>query len=546
MKTAIDATRSPQAWAETIVRPLSRRYLAVLLAVAVLVVIDQAIIQPLLVNLNVYAPVINVAGRQRMLSQKVVKEVLVLAGTNTTGALGTEQIPNDVLAARRGELLRTVNQWTTAHRGLLDGNRELGLERVTSPAIVAALQAIEPHFETVRIAAIEIAQSDSPHDQTVPAPSLSAVLSHEAAYLRGMERVVALIQEAAHIQVAWLRWCGLIAMTLVLVLLASVYFFVLGPAARLIRDQVQQLAASENRQRGLVNLLREARDELEHRVVQRTSELSTANATVEREMRERLSAESRMRSLSAELAHASRVTALGQLATGLAHEINQPLAAITNYAETVELLVERTMPHDHRARQAVVQLKQAALRAGAIVRRMRDFVRPGPPHASSVELNDLVREVSELCRSELRQANVEVSTELTSQPSGICADALQIQQVLVNLIQNAIQSMSRTDPRQRRLRITTSVAAAEIRLELADSGPGFPAGEVERAFSPFFSTKPDGLGMGLAISRTIIEQYQGKLWAENNQSGGAMVAFSLPLRNAHEADRGRETHCLCG
>src|SRR5262249_21721992 len=149
-----------------------------------------------------------------------------------------------------------------------------------------------------------------------------------------MERVVALLEDAAQRQVRWLRGFGLAALVAALALLCGVYQFVLRPADQLIREQFQQLAASEAIHRKLSALLRQSRDELEHRVQERTSELSATNALLLQEAVERKAAVERTHMLSAQLAHASRVNALGQLAMGLAHEINQPLAAITNYAET--------------------------------------------------------------------------------------------------------------------------------------------------------------------------------------------------------------------
>ncbi len=172
-----------------------------------------------------------------------------------------------------------------------------------------------------------------------------------------------------------------------------------------------------------------------------------------------------MQRLSGELAHASRVTALGQLATGLAHEINQPLATIVNYAGTCELLLEQELPGNAKSRQAVMEMKQAASRAGAIVLRMRNFVRPGPGQAAAEELNDLTREVLELCRPELLRADVELSLELPAAATPVFVDALQIQQVLVNLIQNAIQAMRDGAAPQRRLRLRTSIDGDEVQLE---------------------------------------------------------------------------------
>ncbi len=516
------------------VRPLSRRYLLVLASVAALVLVDQAILQPLLVQLNFYAPVINLAGRQRMLSQKVTKEVLALAATDDGEARNS----------RRQELLGAIEQWTAAHRALLDGDRAKGVQPVGA-SIVAAIHEVEPAFAAIHTAASEAADR-SLSDVSGMNPSVAVILNHEPAYLRGMETVVAMLEESAKVRVAWLRWCGMIAMTTVIVLLVGVYFLVLQPAANLIRGQVEELSASDRRHRVLAEMLSEARETLELRVAQRTSELVAVNVELEREMAERRAAELRMRELSAELAHASRVTALGQLATGLAHEINQPLATVANYAGTLELALERVCPTEEEPRQLVVQIKHAALRAGNIVRRMRNFVRRGGVQASQVDLNDLVREVCELCRPELRDANVQLTLDLVPRPVLVLADAVQIQQVLVNLIHNAVQAIASSPAPNGALRISTEVGPLEAAVAVFDSGPGLPLEIIENCFQPFFSTKPDGLGMGLAISRSIVEQHQGRIWSENRESGGAVVGFSLPHLHAHDTSTDQHTHCLCG
>lgn len=527
-------TNDSQAWASSLVRPLSRRYLFALTAVAALVLIDQAILQPLLVQLNLNAPVINLAGRQRMLSQKVTKEALALVATQDAA----------VREARRDELRRSLERWSAAHRTLLDGDVAQGVQPV-DPQIAMAIGQVEPAHEAILAAAREIAD-ESTASPSVASAAVVTILEQEPTYLSGMEAVVAMLEQSARTQVAWLRGCGLAVMTSIMILLVGVYYGVLRPATQLIREQVEQLAKSDSRHRQLADMLREARDRLELRVAERTSELSTANAALEREMAERQAAESRMRELSTELAHVARVSSLGELATGLAHEINQPLATVANYAGTLELALERACPSDPEPRRLVGQIQQASLRAGAIVRRMRNFVRGAAVQAAPVELNDLVRDVSELCRYEISAANVTLTLELTPQSVLVLADGLQVQQVLVNLIQNAIQAMASASALQRSLRISTEVNTHEVVITVADTGPGFAAEDAEKCFEPFFSTKAEGLGMGLAISRSIIQQHQGRIWSENRGAGGAVVGFSLPITHAHDTSQEQHAHCVCG
>lgn len=502
--------------AGSLARLFSRRYLLVLAAVAGLVVVDQAIIQPLLVRLNGFAPAINVAGRQRMLSQKVAKEALALC------------VQPSSAESRRQALLATLDQWTASHRALCHGDSARRLKPVTTPDAVAALHELEPTLLAIREAAEQIAQAQLPETNS---SQLQTILASEPIYLRGMERTVGLLEAAAGRQVRVLRGCGLAAMSLVLALLVVVHFHVLQPAVRMIRDQIDQLAA--------------ARDELEWRVARRTRALHAANDDLHREIAERQATEIRMRELSAQLAHASRVTALGQLATGLAHEINQPLGAIANYAETVELLLERPDPPLDSSRRAIVEIKRAALRAGSIVRRMRTFVRPSAPTPTRLDLSELVREVGDLCRHQLEQAGVRLQLDLASERALIEADSLEMQQVLVNLVQNSVQSLSKSTSDSRHVTIRTCVADGETQVEVIDSGSGFSgAGNVD-PFVPFYTTKPDGLGMGLAISRSIVERHAGRMWARNHQGGGALVGFCLPHRPIHDESSVLHADSLC-
>ncbi|REK09052.1 MAG: hypothetical protein DWQ37_19530 [Planctomycetota bacterium] len=531
------STGSPATGPVGLVRLLSGRYLWALLAVASLAVVDEAIIQPQLVRLNLYAPAINVAGRQRMLSQKIAKNALALATRSGDGAR----------ADRREQLLKAVYEWNTAHRGLLSGSVALGLEPIADERTAAALLALEPRLEAIRTAAHTIADTspdDTDHDAAIQA-ALDTILSEEPQYLEGMERVVGMLEVSAGRQVDFLRWCGMAAMLAALGLLVAVYFVVLRPALNLIRQQITKLADSESRHREMAELLTEARDELESRVAERTSELVAANRALEGEIAERQAAESRMRELSGELAHASRITALGQLATGLAHEINQPLASITNYADVLELSAENGTFDAETTASTIARLKRAALRAGQIVRSMRNFVRAGGGQRSVVELNALVREVCDLCRPQLEQAQVQWSVDLAVGEIIVEADPLEIQQVVVNLVQNAAQAVAACDREDRHVDIRTCVEGHNATVEVADTGPGFGTAGAEESFAPFFSTKPEGLGMGLSISRTILERHDGRLWGRNRAGGGAVVGFQLPLATEHEQHVSTSNDCIC-
>jgi two-component system sensor kinase FixL len=508
-------------FAERLVRPLAFRFGLVFVAVACLLLVDQAVIQPLLVRLNGYAPIINLAGRQRMLSQKIAKQSLAIEF----------QLGEPSAQARPFDLMETVEQWSAAHYLLRDGDPRQAIGPITVPSVAAALRDLEPDFAAMQKAARQLSSPVASQDRV---QLVRVILDHEGAYLASMERVVTMLESEARQQVGWLRVCALATVVLAMALLASLYAFVVRPATTLIRQQLRMLSASDLRHRALAQLLSRARDELEQRVAQRTSDLRRANTAIEREMAHRRDVEMRMRRLSADLAHASRITALGQLATGLAHELNQPLGAIVNYTGACELLLDNNLtdsePTDHRRlRQAITEVKRSALRAGEIVRRMRNFVRRTVDQTSQIDLNDLVREVAELCEPELRRRGVEWTLSLSDDAIAVVADPIQLQQVLVNLVQNAIQAMREVDG-PKRLGIRTSLTPSGAQVDVADSGPGFPDDGQGDSFTPFFSTKADGLGMGLSISRTIMEQHQGRIWAGNRPDGGAIVSFSLPVQ----------------
>jgi C4-dicarboxylate-specific signal transduction histidine kinase len=512
------------------VRSWSRRYLLVLGIVAALVVIDQAIIQPMLVGLSVYAPKINLAGRQRMLSQKVVKEGLALS-IMPEGAAREE---------RRAQLRSSARQWIAAHRELSGDDAAASHE---AEPIATTLHELDEPMAALLTAAEALAANKMADDER--SGQLHIMLDQESKFLAGMEQVVTMLEQAAQRDVYGLRASGLAVMAIILLLLGGVYFTVLRPAAALIDDQLGELAVREHQQRLLSASLARARGELELRVAQRTSELSTANDALMRQIAERQADQKRMRELAGQLAHASRVTALGQLATGLAHEINQPLASIVSYSDTVELLMEQPANDLAPMSTAISQIKQAALRAGAIVRRMRNFVRRGTPQRTRVDLHDLVREVCNLCRPQLEQSGVQLLLDKAPDPLWVDVDAIEIQQVLVNVVQNAIQALADCPRNIRQLRIRTSQEDTEARAEIVDSGPGFTTQDLERSLIAFYSTKADGLGMGLAISRAILDRHQGRFWVENCPQGGAQVVFCLPLTSVYDLESGLHADSLC-
>lgn len=255
---------------------------------------------------------------------------------------------------------------------------------------------------------------------------------------------------------------------------------------------------------------------------------------------ERARSEERARQQLAQLAHVARLATMGEMASGLAHELNQPLCAIVNYAEAcVELVAARGNGNDD-LRTALSEVAKQAERAGAVIRRLREFVRWRDLQREPIDLNRMVREVVGLTSAELRHREVRIRLLLTRDSPRVPADAVQVQQVLVNLIRNACDAMGQTPVARRTLTIRTSRAAGALQVAVSDAGPGIPEGGHERIFSAFFSTKRDGMGMGLSISRSIIEAHGGRIWVTANRHGGATFRFTLP--SSARRNRGRTSN----
>lgn len=503
--------------AQRVVRRLAWRYLFVLAAVAGLVVVDQAIVQPMLVRVNAFAPAINVAGRQRMLSQRLTKAALAL-----------REAQERTTRERRIEELRTsLAQWMTEHDALVEGDATLGFQAIRTSELAAEWQKLDPHYMAMVAASREIVEAgDSTVSRNVANEATTKLVQHEAQFLPTMDRIVKQMEDEAARVVFQLRAFALAIATLVIALLVGLGWFVVRPATRTIRSQV---------------------DELETRVAQRTAELAAAVESLQREVHEREAVELKNQRLSAELMHAERVSTMGHLTAGLAHELNQPLAAITNYTEACEVLLQGEMSSRQlgRVQELVGKAKRSAMRAGQIVRRMRNFVRPNAALQDRVAINALVGEIVELCRTEVASAGTELTFQLEARCDEVLADGIQIQQVLVNLVQNALQALVAAASRERRITVRTSNCDDQVRIDVVDTGPGFPAADPEFAFAPFHSTKPDGLGIGLSICRSIVENHRGKIWTESPPEGGAQVAFTLPLAAEHVRRFRSQPDCLC-
>ncbi len=230
-----------------------------------------------------------------------------------------------------------------------------------------------------------------------------------------------------------------------------------------------------------------------------------------------------------ELAHASRLTTLGEMATEIAHEINQPLAAIASYSNSCLRLLTDPGPDLEEVRSALRQIETQALRSGQIIKHIRSFTRKDSGTVAPVDLSVLVKGIMDLIKPEVHAHEVQLRLQLQDDLASVSVDKILIEQVLLNLVRNAIEAMEGTAAERRRLTIATATAGdgASVSVTVDDTGPGFAANT--DLFSPFFTTKPEGVGMGLAICQSIVQSYGGRIWSESNDEGGARLRFTLPL-----------------
>ncbi|MET3668107.1 PAS domain S-box protein [Caulobacter sp. 1776] len=249
-----------------------------------------------------------------------------------------------------------------------------------------------------------------------------------------------------------------------------------------------------------------------------------------RDLTETQETETRLQELQNELVHVSRLTAMGEMASTLAHELNQPLSAIANLLTGSRRLIDRGREADQvKVREAIDKAAAQALRAGDVIHRMRDFVRRGASERDVESLSKLIEEASALALIGEKDRQVDVRLALDPAADAVFADRVQVQQVLLNLIRNGIDAMHDGASRRRALLITSEVTEEGwSRVSVADTGPGIADEVRERLFQPFMTTKPQGMGVGLSISRSIIEAHGGRIWAEANPGGGALFRFTLP------------------
>jgi signal transduction histidine kinase len=234
--------------------------------------------------------------------------------------------------------------------------------------------------------------------------------------------------------------------------------------------------------------------------------------------------------LRQELAHIGRVSAMGELAASLAHELNQPLTAILNNAEVAQQHLGSAAPDIGELREILADIVADDKRAAGVIQRLRALLKKGKLEHVPLDINDVVGEVAQLVRNDVVLRNVPMTVDLASGLPGVRGDRVQLQQVILNMVLNGLEAMVGNNGRERGLVIRTSRAGdAAVRVAVEDSGAGIDMKDVDRMFQPLYTTKPDGLGMGLAIARTIIDAHGGQLRASNNAGPGATFQFTLPV-----------------
>jgi C4-dicarboxylate-specific signal transduction histidine kinase len=252
---------------------------------------------------------------------------------------------------------------------------------------------------------------------------------------------------------------------------------------------------------------------------------------VGRHITERRRAEEALRAMQAELAHANRVTAMGQLSASIAHEVNQPIAATVTNAQAALRWLRAQPPDLEEVRDSLDRIVEDGKRAGNVIGGIRALIHKVPPRRDWFDLKDAILEMVGLTRSEALKHGISMQTQFGAALPLVQGDRTQLQQVILNLILNAIEAMDELDDGNRELWISTEMTdSAGVLVTVRDSGPGLAPADMENVFKAFYTTKPRGMGMGLAICRSMVEAHGGRMWAGTNEPRGAVFQFTLPLQ----------------
>ncbi len=252
---------------------------------------------------------------------------------------------------------------------------------------------------------------------------------------------------------------------------------------------------------------------------------------------ERKRTEEQARQLQVDLAHMSRLSSMGEMATGLAHELNQPLTVITNYAQGCVRRLKSNAIGPEELGDILGRIATQARRSSSIIRGLGNLVRKSSAMRFEVDINHCIMEVADLANAEATQHHAKARFELEPNLPGVMADQTQLQQVILNLVQNGCEAIQDTPESRRAVTVRTKQRGdRELEISVSDNGRGISELLGERLFEPFFTTKAQGIGMGLAISRSIVESHGGRLWATPNRGKGTTFHFTLPIVGGHDGD----------
>jgi PAS domain S-box-containing protein len=265
----------------------------------------------------------------------------------------------------------------------------------------------------------------------------------------------------------------------------------------------------------------------EHREIQ--GELRRHLLEIDRLTRRARAAEIQNSKRAAELAHISRFNVAGELTATIAHELNQPLAAILTNSETAMVLLDSSVPNLEELREILTDIHRDDQRASDVIRRVRSFLEKAPFERKKNDVSEIARDTVELLSRLATSRETGLVSETMLDELRVNCDRTQLQQVIINLVLNAMDAMSAVPPANRKIVVTTMRVEDLVEVAVSDVGPGISPDEVEMVFQPFFTTKPRGMGMGLSIARTIVEAHGGQIWAENKAGGGAVFHVRLPV-----------------
>lgn len=570
---------------------LRRRSWWAIAIVAALLLLHQLWIQPELARVQLDAPVLNVSGRQRMLSQKLAKSALAMVVATDSGRR----------ASHREELREVVEEWRTSHDGLRHGDPARHLPHPKSPRVRELFEQIQPHFIAMLDSADILLRSSTANDEPTHSARLqqavTRIMSHERDFLALMQSLVEQFEAEARDRVTALQRSGWIVSLAVLGILLTIQLAIVVPAIRVtdrrfsdqqrhyrlvvesmrdglvVHDARQRIVFVNQRFRDMtgyspdeLRLTPASRyladcDQRKFDAIMRQDSVEGVPATdlaircrdgklleteatwheildgtqrqvlvVLTDISERKRAEERSRELLGQLAHVERLKTMGEMAASLAHEIHQPLGAIANYADGCLRSLKAGESSLAALSEPVSGILRAAIRAGEIIRRVRGFARSETRFAARHAANDLVSEVAELCRAEARRLRASLELDLDADAGSLEVDGVQIQQVLTNLVHNALEAMAPDEvwPRRVKLRTRSVARGASVQFRVSDTGPGIPDQLRSRIFDAFVTSRPEGTGLGLAISRTIVESHGGEIILEDSSDGETTFSFTVP------------------